>query len=279
MNVLFTGRGTSGSWKVRGEQLGGAVGRAKPRATIKDMRAADAVVLVKRPAAGMLADLRASGTPWVWDLVDFYPQPECTAWSRRAACEWVRRQIRKARPNAIIWPNARMAEDCGGNQRDLVLYHHHRPGIDLNPVRERIQVVGYEGAAQYLGCWERQLRTLCQARGWELQINTGSHADWDVCVAFRDPAYDGYAQRSWKSNVKLANCHGSGTPFIGARENGYIETAACGEAYCNSVDELSDAFDALESQRRRQIIAANFRRVAYPLEAAASDLRAWLDRL
>ena len=93
MNVLFTCRGTGGSWAIRGNQLGGKIGTAKGKATLDDMRAADLIVLVKRPAPGMIDNIRKSGKPWVWDVVDFYPQPACTGWSKDKAIEWVRNQI------------------------------------------------------------------------------------------------------------------------------------------------------------------------------------------
>ena len=47
--ILITGTGTSGSWKIRGEQLGAAIGaEIMPRAALANCRRADVVVLVKR---------------------------------------------------------------------------------------------------------------------------------------------------------------------------------------------------------------------------------------
>lgn len=241
------------------------------------MKRADLIVLVKRPSPGMVEDIRKSGKPWVWDIVDAYPQPECTAWPKEKACAWVRQQIKALKPNAVIWPNRRMAEDCGGGERDLVLYHHHRPGIAHNPVRADIKSVGYEGSSKYLVRWGGHILKACQERGWDFHINTGVHADWDICLAFRDDEFNGYAQRHWKSNVKLANAHGSGTPFIGQREDGYLETRTDLEVWCEKPQLIGQVMDSMRSMAFRQRISKAFKHRAYSVEQAASDLSKWLE--
>ena len=278
MNVLFTGRGTGGSWAIRGDQLGGKIGRAKGKATLDDMREADLIVLVKRPAPGMIDNISKSGKPWVWDVVDFYPQPACTDWSKDKAIEWVRNQIKAFATLAVIWPNQRMADDCGAGAGDLVLYHHHRIGMARNPVLDAVRVVGYEGG-KVLGKWEKALASLCRERGWKLAVNAGTHADWDVCVAFRDTPFNGYVQRHWKSNVKLSNCHGSGTPFIGSKESGYTETEAGGEVWCDNIDGLSEAFDAVEPWQYRSMVSESFLASAITLDDSANALNRWLQRV
>lgn len=275
--ILFTGRGTSGSWQCRGVQLGGEIGIAKPKATIDDMRAADAIVLVKRPSPGMIDTIRKSGRPWFWDVVDCYPQPECTSWPKQKAVAWVKQQILAFRPNGIIWPNQRMREDCGSGERSCVVYHHHRPGIRVNPLRDRIESVGYEGSPKYLGWWGKRLKRICKDRGWTLHVNDGVHADWDLCVGFRDKAFNGYAQYHWKSNVKLANCHGSGTPFIGAREDGYLETQTGFEGWCDDPKYLDAEIDRLSDIAVRREAHAAFLKSAYSVTDAARDLKAFLD--
>lgn len=272
MNVLFTGRGTSGSWQCRGVQLGGEVGVSKAKAT--DFAAYDLVVLVKRPAKGQIEALRKSGKPWVWDIVDAYPQPECSGWTRQQSVDWVRNQIDAYRPSAVIWPNRKMAEDCAGSERGLVLYHHHRPGLRPRPVAQDICVVGYEGSPRYLGRWEGAIRRACKRRGWEFRVS-GTPQDFDVCLAFRDAAFNGYAQKHWKSNVKLANCHGAGVPFIGASECGYLETATGHEIFCDDPSGLDACLDTL-SLEKRQATNKAFLKARYTLKQAAADLRAFL---
>lgn len=277
--ILFTGGGKAGSWKIRGEQLGGAIGTVKPRATLEDMRDADLVVLVKRPAPGQIEALQRSGKPWVWDLVDFYPQPECTGWSRKKAIGWVRDALRRAKPQGVVYPTCRMLDDCHQYGKNAVVYHHHRPAIRHNPIRDRIQKVGYEGEATYLGDWGEAVEHECRRRGLEFVINPQELADCDVVVAFRGEHVNGYAQRHWKSNVKLANAHGSGTPFIGGQEIGYLETKTMDEFFCESPHELRYLLDLLEPRATRLEIQHKFLRYAYPLEKAAADMQRFLNEV
>lgn len=280
MNILVTGRGTSGSWEVRGKQLGGAIGaRVKPTATEADVQWADIVVVVKRPVHNFMPILAESGKPWVWDVVDFYPQPQCTKWNRNQAIKWVWKQVKAYRPTGVIWPNRQMAEDCSRNENDIVLYHHHWPGIQINPIREKVSVVGYEGSIKYLGKWEKELRRQCDVRGWNLFLNKGNHADWDICVAFRDSEFNGYVQKNWKSNVKLANAQGSGTPFIGAYECGYVETASGAELYASSPSDIGPMFDLLEPLDARHAVRDSLLAKAYSLDDAALDLKTYLGAL
>lgn len=272
--ILFTGRGTSGSWQVRGVQLGSAIGQVKPRASVADLRAADLVVVVKRPARGQIEALQRCGRPWVWDVVDFYPQPECAQWSAPRSIHWVKEQIHMADPTAVVWPNARMAQDCGDGRPERVLYHHYRPGLrPRTPVES--PVVGYEGSPRYLGRWGAALATACARRGWTFRT-TGTPQSFDIAVAFRDRPANGYAQRHWKSNVKLANCHATGTAFLGAPEAGYRETAAGGEVWCRHIGELDACLNALSPITVRQALSARFQQRAYSLQSAARDLRSFL---
>jgi hypothetical protein len=280
VNILVTGRGTSGSWKVRGVQLGGAIGaRVKPKATESDIDWADIIMVVKRPVYDFMPALVESGKPWVWDVVDFYPQPACTKWSEKQAIKWVQQQIKTHRPTGVIWPNRKMAEDCSKSENDIVLYHHHWPGIQINPIRERVTVVGYEGSAKYLGKWGKEIRKHCDLRGWKLAINEGCHADWDICVAFRDDEFNGYPQKNWKSNVKLANAHGSGTPFIGAIESGYIETKSGAEFYASDPADISEYFDMLESYTFRKELSEIMLLKSYSIDDASRDLLVYIETI
>lgn len=277
MNLLFTGRGTSGSWAIRGEQLGQASGAVvKQAATAEQCKAADVIVAVKRVNDPLLAAMRASYKPWVFDIVDCYPQPHCTSWTRSEAVAWVKAQIKRLSPAAVVWPNRKMREDCDDGRPGLVLPHHHRPGIAINPVRPTVQTVGYEGAAAYLGSWRETIEAECAKRNWHFMVNPARLADLDIVVAVRSVEYSGYAQFHWKSNVKLANAHGSGTPFIGQCECGYLETATGCEYWADEPKQLATCFDWLESQETRELISDRFREAAYPVGQAATELKAFL---
>lgn len=272
MKVLVTGRGGAGSWSVRGEQLGAAMGATvKPMASRKDMLAHDVVLVVKRVPAELLRELRAAGRPWVYDIVDAYPQPACATWSQEQCLAWAKRHIAELAPDRIVWPNARMRKDCG-SPFEPVVYHHHRPGIARNPIRESVKTVGYEGSSKYLDGWLVPMMRECERRGIRFVINPAQLADLDIVVAMRGGIWDGYPQRHWKSNVKLANAHGSGTPFIGAVEEGYKETAIGCEYWADTPREFARALDWLETQDARQVVHKRFIEAAYRVEQAARDM-------
>jgi hypothetical protein len=273
MKILVTGRGTSGSWAVRGEQLGAELGAVvKPNASLADMLAADVVLVVKRCSPELRSNLQASGRPWVYDIVDAYPQPICSAWSPYESITWLRDYVDGLGPHAVVWPNVRMREDYGGGGK--VIQHHHRPGIARNPIRERIEAVGYEGSPRYLddGLAEA-IAGECAARSARFVLNPARLADVDVVVALRSPRWNGYAQRHWKSGVKLANAHASGTPFIGAPESGYCEIATGGEAWAETAADVGAALDMLAPRAARQAISERFVAARFPVERAAAQMR------
>lgn len=275
MKVLFTGRGRSGSWTIRGEQVGAALGATvKPDATLEDCRAADVIVAVKRIPAQLLANIHASGKPWVYDIVDAFPQPQSSTWSRAHCLDWLNETIRALRPTAVIWPTARMQDDFGGGWK--VIYHHHRPGLAINPIRESIQVIGYEGSEKFLEGWMPAIEAECQRLGARFEVNPARLADVDIVLALRGPRWSGYATENWKSNVKLANAHASGTPFIGMPEAGYEETRTGAEYWVKTPEQLSQALKWLEAQSAREEVASRFLAAALPVERVAKEYQAML---
>ncbi len=271
MKLLFTGRGSSGSWTIRGEQIGAALGAKVVRmATVDVCRAADVIVVVKRIPDELLKAIRASGRPWVYDIVDAYPQPECSTWGEGESKAWLKEHLARLRPDFVIWPNARMQQDSVGG---AVIYHHHRPEIKANPIRDRIETVGYEGSASYIERWRSSIEAECRSRGARFVVNPASLSDVDVVLALRGKDRDGYPQRHWKSQVKLANAHGSGTPFIGAPEAGYVETACGAEYWATTPGDLSVALDWMESKSTRQEVSARFLKSAFSIDHAAERYR------
>ena len=272
MRILFTGRGSSGSWTVRGQQLGIASGGIpKPKASIEDCSAADVIVAVKRVDEVLLHNIRKSGKPWLFDAVDFYPQPTCSTWSKEQAIRWVRGQIKRMRPDAVIWPNHQMMTDCGSDG-DWVIYHHANPNIVPKPVREQVKVVGYQGSPPYIGGWLAAITDECQRRGWEFRMNPDDFADLDIVLAIRDENYAGYAQTHWKSNVKLANAQAAGRPLIATPECGYTETDfADGVIPVTSAEHIRHAFDFAEMLPLRKRVAS--KAVAPTLEQCAAHMR------
>jgi len=273
MKVLMTGRGTSGSWAIRGAQLGQAIGAAVvPNAM--DVSPYDLAVLVKRPTSDLLQRLHRADVPVIWDIVDAWPQPGGNAWDRARCLEWLAGQVRAIRPAAIVAAARAMAQDCEGfGVPVLALPHHARPGLRLNPIRP-LKVLGYEGGQQYLGRWLPIIQRQCAVRGLQFVINPAEVAEVDVLLALRD--CDGYAPRNWKSGVKLANAQGSGTPVICNREAGYLETASGAEHWADDEDELAVALDALTPIEARRTAAKVLRDAAPELDSIASTYLAWL---
>jgi len=278
MKILVTGRGGAASWTIRGEQIGAALGATvKPLATFADMRAHDVILVVKRVPDQMLHDLHRCGRPWVYDIVDAYPQQPGLLAGRPAAMLWLREHLKRLRPDAVVWPNWQMWSDASEitdpGPETSVVYHHARPGIAVNPIREQVRILGYEGHPRYVESLRPYLTRECAARGIEFVLNPPSLAGVDVVLAWRDVAWASYPSQNWKSNVKLANAHASGTPFIGNPERGYQETATGREYWVNGRDEIGQSLDWLEHCGTRRVIHESFRAAALTLEAAAAQVR------
>lgn len=273
MHVLITGRGTSGSWKIRGEQLGNVLGAAVIPNAI-DVALYELAVLVKRPTTDLLQRLHRADVPVIWDVVDAWPQPGGNAWDRARCMEWLADQVKAIRPAGIVAATRAMARDCEGfGMPVLALPHHARPGLRQNPIRP-LKVLGYEGGEQYLGRWLPIIRRQCAARGLQFVINPAEVADVDILLALRD--CDGYAPQNWKSNVKLANAQGSGTPVICNREAGYVETASGAERWADDEEELAQAIEALTPTAARRTAAQALRAAAPEIDSVAATYIAWL---
>lgn len=278
MKALITGKGgKAGSWAIRAVQLGEAIG-AKVMADARDVAAFDVAIVVKRAPGDLVARIHKADVPLIYDVVDAWPQPHGNAWAEAECKFWLAVEIRRIRPAGIVAATRAMARDCEGfGVPVLALPHHCRPGQAMNPIRETVQTVAYEGAEHYLGRWRPLIEAECARRGWRFVVNPPALADADIVLALRDA--DGYAPRHWKSNVKAANAMGSGTPLIASRESGYLEQAV-GNAikWADTEAELIRAFDALTSRLERARAAGWMLAAAPKLESVAQTYRTWLEQ-
>ncbi len=273
MNILVTGRGTSGSFQIRGYQLGKAIGAIVEPNTNRT-NGYDVAILIKRARSELLS--RLGSKPLVWDIVDAWPQPEGNNWNRDRCLAWLHEQVATIRPAGIVAATKKMAADCAGlGVPVLALPHHARPGQAVNPIREKVETVGYQGG-DYLGTWRGILETECTRRGWRFVVNPESLASVDIVVALREAR--GYAALNWKSGVKLANAQGSGTPIVCNRAAGYLEHGD-GALWADDPAELGKAFDYLTSHNRRQQAAGALLSSIITLEEVAKTYMAWLARL
>lgn len=272
-SVLVTGRGVSGSWIVRGVQLGTAIGAHVEALTLRSK--AELVIGVKRIPQQMAMAYRGR---LVWDVVDAYPQPHGNDWDEAACHRWMASEIERLKPIALIAATNQMARDLTGYGLPVLwLPHHYRPGLERNPIRERVEVIGYEGSPAYIEKWRPAIESACKQFGTKFVLNPPRLADLDIVLALRGAI--GYAPRKWKSNVKLANAHGSGTPFIGSPEAGYIETMAGPEYWAEEASHLAVSIGHLLSRERRMHVQEKFLKAAFSLEEAASKLSEWLKTL
>lgn len=271
VRALFTSRSCAGAWQVRGEQVAAlrANWRAVPRPAEADLAACDLVCVVKRPDLQVVERARALGKAVVFDIVDSWAQPADGL--RHAGVAAARALFapawRALGADGYIFPTQRMAQDLGDLvRRGVVIHHHHRPGIARNPVRERVATVGYEGA-DYLGEWRGRLEAACAARGLRFVTNPARYTDLDIVVLARGGEHASFLARSYKSNIKLANAYGSGTPaLVHAGELSAQETD------CGDVLFFTDAPGSLERQLDR-LCASHALRLAIHRRFLAAAVR------
>lgn len=275
MNILFSGSGRSGSWQIRGEQLGRCVG-ADVVVNARDVAAYDLAVLVKRPSQELVERVHKAEIPLIYDVVDAWPQPSGNSWGKEDSMIWLENQIKKINPTAIVAATNSMKNDLVHfGVPVLHVPHHARPGLPINKINEQIKTVGYEGSETHLGAWRDIVEEECVNRGWQFVINPECISSVDIIVALRDTT--GYPARYWKSNVKLANAQASGTPFVGCRESGYMECSIPGiEKWADDQKELKIAFDILTSQTERKRVSEWMLSVAPRLQPIAAYYREWL---
>lgn len=278
MRVLITGKGGSaGSWAIRGDQLGHAIGaEVAPVAADQFIRSADLVVVVKRTPLELIERIRAARRPWVWDIVDAWPQPAGNAWSEDEAVRWLRNRLAELQPTAVVFPTEAMLVDADWKGPAIVLPHHAWPRYAPVEFRAQVKRIGYEGAEHYLGRWRPILEEQCKRRGWQLVVN-GDMTTCQIGVALRDVT--GYPSRAWKSNVKLANLQALGIPALCSPERGYIETRSGGERWAETRQDVERCFDAWTYLGARGIARDAMLLGVPTLEKIAGRYRTWLHGL
>lgn len=285
--VCFYGRAGTGSFEVRGRQVAAARPGWWSTAALSpdDLLDADVVVFVKRLEPRKQRLVRALGKRVVHDIVDDWRQPEDDLLVRdlAGARALFARRLGGLAADAVIYPSRAMAEDLG----DLlpageVIDHHFRPGLAPAPLRERVEVVAYEGDPRFLGRWRDELAAACRRRGWRFVVNPPDLAQADIGVAVRGEPHAGYLSLRYKSNVKLANLIGAGVPaLVQAGAAAYVGQAPGGVRAFSTPDELEAGLEALaplDARRaaRERLLAARER---FTLEAVVARYEALLDRV
>lgn len=276
--IIVTGKGTSGSWQIRGEQLGTAIGAdVVPMGC--DWSGYDLIICVKRVVPDIASALATRKVPLVWDIVDAWPQGEGNNgnnWGKDKAIEWLHKSIVAIAPDAIVFPTTSMRIDSEWQGPCIVLPHHAWPKYKPAKIRQMVQTVGYEGGDQYLGKWRQIVTTECERRGWFFSPNSNMAYN-DVVVAVRD--CKGYPARHWKSNCKLANIQALGLPAICSVEDSYLEFGSGEEIFVVDRLTLSNAFDALVPYAERVKMSEIMERSTPRLSDISQEYLSWLKQL
>lgn len=252
MNVLIVGAG-SGSWEMRGKQLGAALGARVTSAPVAaDWSWAHVAVLIKRFGARFAANAHAAGVPVVWDALDFWAQPGENSVDPARARALLDAQLVAIKPALTIGATQAMAEAAQGSY----LPHHSWAGLVPTPPRAVVQRVAYQGNPTYLGRWQSALMAACTKRGWTFEINPATLADVDVLVALRDGPWDGWICREWKSGVKLVNALAAGRPVLTQLSAASRELLSCGGAIVQH-DELDDMLGVTAHRSMRDLAYAD----------------------
>ncbi len=265
-----------GSWEMRGQQLGAAVGaRVTSQPTETDWQWADLCVLVKNYGARFAAQAQQADVPIVWDALDFWSQPRENQADAARARALVEAQIRVIKPALTIGATQAMAEACRG----AYLPHHSWAGLAPSPARQVVSRVAYEGNPTYLGAWAKVLGKACAARGWTFAVNPAFLGEADILVALRDGPWDGWLCREWKSGVKLVNAIAAGRPVITQPSAAVHELESAYGSVVESVKDLDAALDYWTSWEWRTRVVEQCEALAprYALDRIAADYRRILE--
>lgn len=277
MNVLIVGTGPAGSFLIRGEQLGRAIGaRVTVAPTAADWAWAEVIVLVKRALEVYAPRAHETRRPVVWDALDFWRQPAengLAAVDALALLRWLQQQYR---PTLTIGATAAQATDAAG----VYLPHHTWADLVPTPARATVSVVAYQGSPRYLGRWAERLHAECTRRGWRFVLNPPDLAAADLLVALRDEPWDGWMCRRWKSGVKLVNAIAAGRPVLMQPSAAADEIAGPG-SLLDTAAELPAALErwADLAARTEAVVTCQRRAQAYTLPVIAAQYRETLCRL
>lgn len=266
--ILIVGGEGRGSWRMRGLQIGQALGaRVTHEPTADDWQWAQVAILVKRAAP---RHRPPRPMPVIWDVLDCWAQPEENHLSALDHQENVAKVARETRATVLLGSTEAMATAIGG----IYLPHHARIGLVPTSPRPRTTTVGYDGNARYLGAWRAALERACARMGLEFVVNPAHLSTVDVLVAFRDGKWDGWVCREWKSGVKYVNAIAAGRPVLTQACAAFDEIQPVGATVANR-DGVERALEAVLDPQVRQQAYERGREVAgrYTVRAIADRYR------
>jgi hypothetical protein len=174
----------------------------------------------------------------------------------------------------VIFPNAAMREDLGDLVPNAVtIYHHYWPDLEPIDVRERAEVVGYQGETEYLGPWRDVIERICARHGLRFVVNPPDLRELDIGFAARGGVHASTMAHRYKSNVKLANFYGAAIPcIVNDAELSYHETDNGEVRFFSTEAELDAHVVELLDYETRLAIHRSFldERPKYALDAIAA---------
>jgi len=231
MRVLFASARDTGAYQIRAKQIAATrPDEWRAQTSLDGAEDADLIVIVKWLGGDWPMKLLQLGKPIVLDPLDFWSQPnDSLLYDDELGAEVLFRCYVEQMPTpaGIIFATEAMQAALGHvfPVPSAHIYHHYRPGIARNPIRPFARTIVYEGEPRFIGEWAAPLTQICNARDMKFLVNpAGGLAEGDIAVAVRSRAWRGGLETNFKSNVKLANCYGSGTPCIVWPEAAVLET-------------------------------------------------------
>lgn len=281
--TCFFGLSKMGSWKIRAQQIA----QARPTWTSTDKMTPGAILdhdvfcAIKRPFRSRLRLLQRMGKVVLYDVLDCWRQPEdgllCTDMDK--VLRWFEGYFADLPVDGVIFPNRTMMADLGHLvPNPICIYHHYWPGMEPIEVREKAQVVGYQGEATYLGPWRQVLENACQKLGLRFVANPPDLRSIDIGIAARGGEHASLMSHRYKSNVKLANFYGAAIPcIVNTAEESYRETDDGEVRFFTTGAELEERLAELVSYETRLRIHRSFlaTRRQYTLEVMADRYEAY----
>lgn len=270
MRVLFASARDTGAFQVRAKQVAAMRPDWRAQTTLDGAEDADLVVIVKWIGGDWPMRLRELGKPVVIDPLDFWAQPmDSLMYEDDVGAEFLWRcYVEQLPPVAgVIFATDAMQQTLHHvlPVPSAVIYHHYRPGIAVNPVRDTVQAIVYEGDPRFIDEWAAPVSQICNGRGWKFLVNPkGGLADGDIALVVRGRQWRGALERNFKSNVKLANCYGSGTPCVAWPEASILETAAHEVRLFANLAALAGHIEDLASYEVRKATSEAFLKASEP---------------
>ncbi len=279
--VCFWGDGASGSWLMRAEQIAAmrpewdAFG--KHDFSPSQLGDYDVLCIIKRFDLPLALHAHALGKAVVYDPVDPWVQP-CDGLVNNSisrVLDYFHRFFEGLPVDGVIFPNRKMMEDHGHLMPNATtIYHHYRQNTKPIKIREKAEVIGYEGRAEYLGPWEQIVTDVAAKLGLKFVVNPAHLGLCDIGFAARGGLHGSMMASRYKSNVKLANLMGAGIPaIVQSDEQSYREVDNGYVKFFTDEAQLEDCLRQVLPYEHRQEIHQSFLadRTPYSLEAIAAQ--------